>query len=147
MSDRGYLQKGSHFSRRLLPVALLLCASVIWSQQPAPADAVKPAASASTPAAPGAKAEPAQKPRRIQLYLGEAKDLLPESQWETLVATQPRDDASEEGDLPSLGHQEDVEVKGKRTAPKVPSGIAGLFWALRHPTQAWRAFTPPPAEQ
>jgi hypothetical protein len=62
-----------------------------------------------------------------------------------MVASQVTDPA-DEGDLPALGHDADVEVEGKRRAPNVPGGFAGLFWALRHPTQAWRIFTPAPSE-
>lgn len=45
-----------------------------------------------------------------------------------------------------------VEVQGFRgtSAPRTPvawSGIAAPFWALAHPTQAWRIFAPLPPDQ
>lgn len=44
-------------------------------------------------------------------------------------------------------HIERVEVEGARVpppqfTPKVWSGIGAPFWALLHPTQAWRIFAP-----
>jgi len=35
-----------------------------------------------------------------------------------------------------------VEVRTDPDTPNVPGGFGALFWALRHPTQAWRIFTP-----
>jgi len=35
-----------------------------------------------------------------------------------------------------------VEVKTDPRAPDVPGGFGALWWALQHPTQAWRIFTP-----
>lgn len=45
-----------------------------------------------------------------------------------------------------------VEVQGFRgtSAPRTPvawSGIAAPFWALAHPTEAWRIFAPLPPDQ
>jgi hypothetical protein len=119
-------------------VALLLYLSGAWAQEP-PSEP-KPA---DTPvvAPADAKDKPPESSPPIDLYLGSVKELLPQGKWDTILAVQPTD-AAEEGDLPDLGHGEDVQVEGERTAPKVPSGIAGLFWAMRHPTQAWRVFAP-----
>lgn len=49
-------------------------------------------------------------------------------------------------------HIEGVEVQGERLppptfTPKVWAGIAAPFWALLHPTQAWRIFAPIPPDQ
>jgi len=50
--------------------------------------------------------------------------------------------------LPSEDQQEQqtdaatVEVRTDPDSPNVPGGFGALFWALRHPTQAWRIFTP-----
>jgi len=35
-----------------------------------------------------------------------------------------------------------VEVQSDPDTPDVPGGFGALWWALRHPTQAWRIFTP-----
>ena len=47
---------------------------------------------------------------------------------------------------------EEIEVEGARVpaptfTPRVWSGIAAPFWALFHPTQAWRIFAPIPPDQ
>ncbi len=141
MSDREHVWWGGHSSRRLMPAGLLvLSLSAAWAQE-----AAKPADEPAKPVTPAADKPHEEPAAPIKLYLGEARDLLPPEQWETLVATQPSD--SDDSDLPSIGPEDDVRVKGDRPAPKVPSGIAGLFWALRHPTQAWRALTPAPASE
>jgi len=35
-----------------------------------------------------------------------------------------------------------VQVKGGPRAPDVPGGFGALWWALNHPSQAWRILTP-----
>jgi hypothetical protein len=129
---------GGHSSRRILPVALLLYLSGAWAQEAADPE---PAQTPATVPAESQEKRPADPSPPLDLYLGSAKELLPQGQWDTIIASQP-DDSAEQGDLPALGHDEDVQVEGTKQAPKVPSGIAGLFWALRHPTQAWRVFAP-----
>jgi hypothetical protein len=47
---------------------------------------------------------------------------------------------------------EGVEVEGERVieraaTPKIWSGLATPFWALAHPTQAWRIFAPLPPDR
>lgn len=47
---------------------------------------------------------------------------------------------------------EEIEVQGDRTkvipnTPDIPAGIFAPFWALAHPTQAWRIFLPLPPDQ
>jgi hypothetical protein len=47
---------------------------------------------------------------------------------------------------------EEVEVEGARVpaptfTPRIWPGIAAPFWALFHPTQAWRIFAPLPPDQ
>ena len=47
---------------------------------------------------------------------------------------------------------EGVEVRGHRvieptTTPDVWGGLAAPFWALAHPSQAWRIFAPLPPDQ
>ena len=138
MNDDACSGTGRHSSRRILAMALLLYLSGAWAQEPRAEP--KPAATPVTAPA-DAPDKPVEIPPPLDLYLGSVKDLLPQSKWDTILAVQPGDSA-EEGDLPSLGHNEDIQVEGQRVAPKVPSGIAGLFWAMRHPTQAWRVFAP-----
>jgi hypothetical protein len=35
-----------------------------------------------------------------------------------------------------------VSVKGEANAPDVPGGFGALWWALNHPSQAWRILAP-----
>lgn len=47
---------------------------------------------------------------------------------------------------------EEVEVEGQRSriipnTPVIPGGIIAPFWAMAHPTQAWRIFLPLPPDQ
>ena len=155
-----------------LTLALLLVAPLAWSQSQSPGSAAPPGdernnASDSRPEQPqpvptgaavsqtpperksapfsiAAQSSSQQQPRKpLNLYLGNAKELLSNTQWETLLASQPppRDEFEYTEPEPA----ETVRVKASR--PPVPSGIAGLFWALRHPSQAWRAFAPATSDE
>ncbi len=35
-----------------------------------------------------------------------------------------------------------IQIKGEKNAPDVPGGFGALWWALNHPSQAWRIFAP-----
>jgi hypothetical protein len=35
-----------------------------------------------------------------------------------------------------------VQIKGESNAPDVPGGFGALWWALNHPSQAWRIVAP-----
>jgi hypothetical protein len=37
---------------------------------------------------------------------------------------------------------ETIQVKGANDAPDVPGGFGALWWAMKHPSQAWRIFSP-----
>jgi hypothetical protein len=37
---------------------------------------------------------------------------------------------------------ETVSVKGNPEVPDVPGGFGAIWWALNHPSQAWRILTP-----
>jgi hypothetical protein len=39
-------------------------------------------------------------------------------------------------------NQESVQVAGTRELSPVSVGLMSIPWAIRHPTQAWRIFTP-----
>jgi len=53
-----------------------------------------------------------------------------------------------EGPLTGLDDEEEpeptptVEVNREKAAPYVPGGIAGVWWGITHPSQAWRIFAP-----
>jgi hypothetical protein len=154
-----------------LTLALLLAAPLAWSQSQSPGTAApptderevsnsrpeqpqpEPRTSAGSQTPSGRKSAPfsiaaqsssEQQPRKpLNLYIGNAKELLSNTQWETLLASQPppRDEFEYTEPQPA----ETVRVKASR--PPVPSGIAGLFWALRHPSEAWRALAPASSDE
>jgi hypothetical protein len=84
-------------------------------------------------------------PKKINLYRGQAEELLSDTRWKNLLAMQPAPEpeaVSDSRDWSNAGDPVTVKVEGTKTQPEVPGGIASLFWALRHPTQAWRIFAP-----
>jgi hypothetical protein len=139
MSYRRLVAAGRHSNppgaQALAGALVLLVASVCAAQEPPalPAPSAVSVSEAPTPAAPLPE-------RQVDIHIDDARKLLSSERWEEMLAAQPDEDDSS-SDLPELGGA-DVEVEGERVAPRVPSGIAGLFWALRHPTQAWRLFAP-----
>jgi len=105
-----------------------------WADQsaaPVKAQAAeKPAKAAQT-----AKAAPARKP--LDLRAPDLNRVFSRNQMETL--TSRPDDVSE--------NAETVAVEGARHERIIaPSGLRGLAWGVRHPTQAWRLFVPSPSE-
>jgi len=92
----------------------------------APAAVSVPSAAASTPAT----AAPAPRPL-LDLKAPGVEHVMPHADIQSMV---------EERELP-LG--EDVEVQQPRYGVPVPVGfLRALPWAVMHPTQAWRIFTP-----
>jgi hypothetical protein len=118
-------------------LALLMAAPLTWAQAAQPVGSAKTSSASNSSKAPG-QAQPSAKPK-LNLYIGQAKDLLSNTQWARLMATQPinLEDSDSSAPEPDV-----VEVKGERAAPEVPDGIASVFWALRHPVQAWRVLAP-----
>jgi hypothetical protein len=104
-----------------------------WADQAAPAKTQateNPAKAAQT-----AKTAPARKP--LDLRAPNIDRVFSRTQIETL--TSRPDDVSE--------NAETVDVEGARHERIIaPSGLRGLAWGVRHPTQAWRLFVPSPSE-
>src|SRR5262249_36877907 len=50
--------------------------------------------------------------------------------------------------LPHRGHIEEVQesetvaVKGESPGPEVPMGFGAIWWAVNHPSNAWKIFLP-----
>jgi hypothetical protein len=44
--------------------------------------------------------------------------------------------------ITEVQESETVSVKGESEAPDVPGGFGAIWWALNHPSQAWRILTP-----
>ena len=129
MAYRLNAERGRYSSCRLilaLAVMALLPAGA-WAQKATDAEAVE-----KSP------------PKKLNLYTGQAQELLSDTRWQNLLAMQPLPEPEATSDSRDWSNTTDpvVKVEGERTGPEVPSGIAGLFWALRHPTQAWRVFAP-----
>jgi hypothetical protein len=116
-------------------IVLIVAAGLASAGVAADADdaAVQTTASTVT-TAPAAPVKPLdlRPPQITQLYTSE--------QLEALLEKMDRE------------HIEGVEVEGERIppptfTPQVWPGIAAPFWALLHPTQAWRIFAPIPPDQ
>ena len=79
-------------------------------------------------------------PKPLDLRPPEITRLYTPRQLERLIAKMESDNI------------EEIEVEGARIpaptfTPRVWPGIAAPFWALFHPTQAWRIFGPIPPDQ
>jgi hypothetical protein len=116
--------------RMVAAVLALAPLAVAW------ADPVqKPAASASKAPQTAPAATSPRKP--LDLRAPELNRVFSRSDLETL--TSKPDDVSEGA--------ETVAVEGARHDRIIaPSGLRGLAWGVRHPTQAWRLFVPSPSE-
>jgi hypothetical protein len=109
-----------------LSVTLVLCATAEAADPPAP--------STPPPAATVAVARPAQ-PKPLDLRVGDIrKYMLPHEYREAIGAPDPDKSA--------------ILVEGTRyllpmeSMQPIPGGIAGLWHAVKHPTNAWRLFVP-----
>jgi hypothetical protein len=106
---------------------VLIVAGLALASAAANADEVAAAAATTTAAAAPAKPLDLKAPEITQLYSSEQlADILEKLEQKNI---------------------EEVEVEGARVAPpaftpRVWPGIAAPFWALFHPTQAWRIFAP-----
>lgn len=70
--------------------------------------------------------------RDLDLTPPDIRRLLPESQWRSPL-TLPEDEPEPE---------DTVQVRAVRRTPEIPGGIASVFWALAHPSEAWRILAP-----
>jgi hypothetical protein len=75
-------------------------------------------------------------PRKLDLRLPDIRTIFSQATIEAVL------NKTRDGDT-----IEEVEVEGERSrvipsTPSIPGGLFAPFWALAHPTQAWRIFTP-----
>jgi hypothetical protein len=100
--------------------------------QPAQAAAGRPGP-AGQGSATGQKADAAgQKP--LNLTAPDVRSVVPaEELKEPLPTNEQITETQEDGA---------VAIKGEAAAPDVPGGFGALWWALNHPSQAWRIFAP-----
>jgi hypothetical protein len=117
--------------RRLVGTTVALLAAVTLAQAQTPATPTN-----STPAKTHAvkASRPAAK-KTLDLHTPPLKDLYSASELRYMMAYDPDDMSDSE-----------VSVKGSRPVVNVPvtpgNQLMALPWALLHPTQAWRVFTP-----
>jgi hypothetical protein len=103
----------------LILIALWAALPCAWAD-----DSPAPAAAPATTDAPVH--------RSLDLTPPDIRKVMPSEQLEAPLA-----DPDARPDDP-----ETVQVKGATGTPEVPGGIASVFWALWHPTQAWRILAP-----
>ena len=120
-----------------LVAAFALLASAALGQAQAQVQA-PPAASASAPAAKAVHAKSAATARPpLDLHAPPLNHIYPSAELRYILAV---DDPTVDDDTT------EVSVKGTKYAVRVP-GVPGnqlqaIPWAIVHPTQAWRIFTP-----
>ena len=130
-------------TRRLLGTVAALLATAALTQADAQtaaattssAPAGSPAVSAA-PAAHGSKKTGAQRRAPLDLHAPPLNHIYPRSELQYILAA---DDSNT--DSPA-----EVSVKSTKAAVRVPGGpgnqLVAIPWAIVHPTQAWRIFTP-----
>jgi hypothetical protein len=113
-----------------------LAMSQAQAQSPAQVTSSAPAAAAAKPAVPSGKragAPAAHEP--LDLHAPPLNHIMPSAELRYIMANDDSD-----ADLPT-----EVSVKGTKTVvvPGAPGNqLQAIPWALVHPTQAWRIFTP-----
>src|SRR5262249_23918766 len=78
---------------------------------------------------PAAKASPSRKVP-LNLAAPDVRSVLPPDQL-----NKPLPDTEQ---IAEIQEADTVAVKGERDAPDVPGGFGAIWWALNHPSQAWR---------
>jgi hypothetical protein len=94
-------------------------------------------ATTSAPRAPAgnaAKGAAASHANPLDLTTPDIRTVVPAEELKEPLPTEEQQAQAEDSDS--------VEVKSAEDTPDVPGGFGALWWALRHPTQAWRIFTP-----
>jgi len=75
-----------------------------------------------------------EKQGSLNLAAPDVRTVIPESELkEPLPSTEQITENQE---------AETVQVKGEKDTPDVPGGFGALWWALNHPSQAWRIVAP-----
>ena len=94
-------------------------------------------AASTKPAAGGARAasKPSSSTRApLNLTAPDVRSVVPADELQKPLADSEQ--------ITEVQESETVAVKGERDAPDVPGGFGALWWALNHPSQAWRILTP-----
>jgi hypothetical protein len=110
--------------------ALLVCAAAESAEPP---ESQQRLAAPATPATPS-KSVPVRPP--LDLRIGDVrKYMTPEEYRAAINGSEERNTVVVEANRPLLPMKSELDV---------PGGILAPFWALAHPTQAWRIFLPDP---
>jgi hypothetical protein len=112
-----------------------LCMTHAQAQSPAQGTSSAPAAAAKAPAHP-VKSSAAAARGSLDLHAPPLNHVLPSSQLRYIMANDDDADADSTAE---------VSVKGTKTVlvPGAPGNqLQAIPWAIFHPTQAWRIFTP-----
>lgn len=126
--------------RALFGVAWLICAGVRAAEpatgEVAPAAPTR-AATAPSPAKPAAAPATPAPFKRLDLRIGDVRNYMTPEEYLALIT-------GREEERNTIVVQANVPLLPMKSELDVPGGIIAPFWALAHPTQAWRLFLPDP---
>lgn len=89
----------------------------------------------TAPTADGADKPAAPQPKPLDLRLGDIRKYMTPEEFRALSLQPDESTVIVQADAPLVPMKSNVDV---------PGGILAPFWALAHPTQAWRLFLPDP---
>ncbi|MFO7276740.1 MAG: hypothetical protein DIU56_006870 [Pseudomonadota bacterium] len=121
-------------ARTTVPVVCFRVSGICVGAEPAAATTAR-----SEPGAADSTASPSPVQQSLDLGAPAVTRVIPQSEIDALFA---ESFAAEEA---AFEPPPTVKVESTRPAPEVPSGIGALFWAIRHPSQAWRVLFPAPS--
>jgi hypothetical protein len=96
---------------------------------------------------PGLAAEPEKPATSLDLRLPDITTLFTVEQINRILASTRDPDTIEEVEVEGIRRRQPVPSTPVIRSPMVASSILSPFWALAHPTQAWRIFAPIPPDQ
>ncbi|HEY6642112.1 hypothetical protein [Povalibacter sp.] len=96
---------------------------------------------------PGFAAEPQQTAPSLDLRLPDVTTLFTREQIQRLLTSIRDPDTIEEVEVEGLRRIQPPPSTPVIRSPWVASSIYAPFWALAHPTEAWRIFAPIPPDQ
>lgn len=71
---------------------------------------------------------------RLKLQAPDVTHVVPQEELQQPLATPEQQEQQQDSQT--------VDVRGTTDAPQVPGGLASLWWAILHPSQAWRVVAP-----
>ncbi len=124
----------------IYPVLVLSVAAGAAEPAPAPNLGVAPASAqvrgpATRGPSPSAVDAPPAPARRLDLRVGDIRKYMTPEEFRALIT-------GREEDRNTIVVQADAPLLPMKSELDVPGGILAPFWALAHPTSAWRLFLP-----